>query len=170
MVATNSGVVSGVTDSIAWADIVRNESDVEDNGLQWSPFSIQDDCIGGSRYISQSQDTVKLRLPTYLTLQCVGVRSSTNSKIFALTSLYRSPKVSATTHFFRDLNDLMTTLKKQFLQRKKWFEQCKHRVEQDDVPFCQIFNDVYRSASNAGQHLVFCHRLHHTKRRSARRA
>ena len=46
--------------------------------------------------------------------QCVGIRSCTSSKVFALVCLYRSPQVGPTTEFFTDLTNLITLLKQQF--------------------------------------------------------
>ena len=41
------------------------------------------------------------------------------------------------------------------IQRMELVELCKRRAENEDVPLRQIFDDVCRTSSAAGQHLSF---------------
>ena len=63
-----------------------------------------DNCYGGVVvFHKQSPNTLKLNLPHCNTLQCVGVKSCTNSKEFALVCVYHAPQGGATAQFFNDI-------------------------------------------------------------------
>ena len=62
----------------------------------------------------KSKRTVKLDLPQFNTLQCVGIKSCIKSKTYAVVCLYHAPHYGATAEFFRELTDLFEYLKRNF--------------------------------------------------------
>jgi len=65
-------------------------------------------------YHQQSVNTVKLNLPQYQTIQCVGVKSVYQSKEYAVVCVYHAPRYGFTAQFFGELTALFDCLKQDF--------------------------------------------------------